>query len=557
LQNNNYREEKQMAVREMRADVVILGGGTGGCAAALAAAGAGARVVMTEETDWIGGQLTSQAVPPDEHEWIEKFGCTRSYKRFREGVRDYFRRHLPLTGEAMRDPYLNPGNGWVSPICHPPTIALAVLEAMLAPYTMSRRLTILPEHKPVSAETDVDKVSSVTVQSSRDGESTVISAPYFLDATELGDILPLAGVEYVTGSESSSQTGEPHALDEANPLDMQGITVCFAVDYCPGEDHTIERPRGYDFWRDYKADFWPDKQLSWYTSHVVPGVGTGAKEWSLFPELGKFPLWTYRRLIDKDLFTPGIFESDISLINNPQNDYWLGPIIEVDEAVAKVNLEASRQLSLSFLYWMQTEAPRHDGGQGYPGLRPRGDVVGTDDGLAKYPYIRESRRINAEYTIVEQDLNSDVRSDGGAKVYEDSVGVGGYHVDLHPSTGGRDYVKLDPYPFQIPLGALIPERVENLLPACKNIGTTHLTNGCYRLHPVEWNVGEVAGTLAAHCVREGLNPRQVRNDRELLESFLHVLTSQGVELEWPKPGTFESNTEEYRREHSIPLNLRT
>jgi hypothetical protein len=206
---------------------------------------------------------------------------------------------------------------------------------------------------------------------------------------------------------------------------------------------------------------------------------------------------------------------------------------------------------------MQTEAPRSDGRSGYPSLRPRGDVMGTDNGLAKYPYIREARRIKAEYTIVEQDLNSEVRSDGGAKEYEDSVGVGGYHVDLHPSTGGRDYVKLDPYPFQIPLGALIPERVENLLPAGKNIGTTHLTNGCYRLHPVEWNVGEVAGSLAAHCVRKGLNPRQVRNDRELLENFLSVLTTQGVELEWPKPGTFESNTEEYRREHSIPLNLRT
>ena len=50
-------------------------------------------------------------------------------------------------------------------------------------------------------------------------------------------------------------------------------------------------------------------------------------------------------------------------------------------------------------------------------------------------------------------------------------------------------------PFEIPLGALLPERVENLLPACKNIGTTHITNGCYRLHPVEWNIGEAAGAL--------------------------------------------------------------
>ena len=47
-----------------------------------------------------------------------------------------------------------------------------------------------------------------------------------------------------------------------------------------------------------------------------------------------------------------------------------------------------------------------------------------------------------------------------------------------------------------PLGALIPVRAENLLPANKNIGTTHITNGCYRLHPVEWSIGEAVGALA-------------------------------------------------------------
>ena len=64
----------------LRADVVIAGGGLGGCAAALAALRNGLRVVLTEETDWIGGQLTQQAVPPDEHRWIESHGCTQSYR---------------------------------------------------------------------------------------------------------------------------------------------------------------------------------------------------------------------------------------------------------------------------------------------------------------------------------------------------------------------------------------------------------------------------------------------------------------------------------------------
>src|SRR4051794_16134641 len=72
---------------ERRADVVILGGGCGGCAAALAAARAGRQVLLTEETDWLGGQLTQQAVPPDEHPWVEIFGVTRTYRDFRNRVR--------------------------------------------------------------------------------------------------------------------------------------------------------------------------------------------------------------------------------------------------------------------------------------------------------------------------------------------------------------------------------------------------------------------------------------------------------------------------------------
>ena len=73
--------------RELAVDLVIIGGGMGGIAAALAASRAGLRVIMTEETDWIGGQLTSQAVPPDEHAQIETFGGTKSYQAFRRGVK--------------------------------------------------------------------------------------------------------------------------------------------------------------------------------------------------------------------------------------------------------------------------------------------------------------------------------------------------------------------------------------------------------------------------------------------------------------------------------------
>jgi hypothetical protein len=114
------------------------------------------------------------------------------------------------------------------------------------------------------------------------------------------------------------------------------------------------------------------------------------------------------------------------------------------------------------------------------------------------------------------------------------VGVGSYRIELHPSSGGDNYIDVSSLPFQVPLGALLPRRVENLLPACKNLGVTHITNGCYRLHPVEWNVGEAAGALAAFCLARKEPPRQVRKDKKLLADFQALLRGDGVELEWPK-----------------------
>jgi hypothetical protein len=131
-------------------------------------------------------------------------------------------------------------------------------------------------------------------------------------------------------------------------------------------------------------------------------------------------------------------------------------------------------------------------------------------------------------------LTGKPRDEVAAERFADAVGVGSYRIDLHPTSGGDNYLDISSLPFQIPLGALLPQRVENLLPACKNLGVTHLTNGCYRLHPVEWNVGEAAGALAAFCVRHREPPRRVRKDGKLLEAFQDALLDAGVELEWPR-----------------------
>ena len=540
--------------RELKADVVIVGGGTGGCGAALAAARNGRQVIMVEETDWIGGQLTAQAVPPDEHPWIEQFGATQSYRDFRERVRAYYRRNYPLTPDARARWNLNPGNGWVSPLCHEFRVGLAVLNEMLASYVSGGRLQILLKHEAVSAETQGDRVQAVTVKNLESGNLLTLTAPFFLDATELGDLLPMTKTEYVTGAESQKQTGEPHAAAEPQPDNMQGITYCFAIDYLPGEDHTIDKPAEYDFWHDYVPKLtppWPGRLLSLLSTqpktlepYQFSFDPTSQDQGLLSDRRPEYynNLWSYRRIADRRNFASGTYPSSISLVNWKENDYWLGNVCEVSDEEAARNLQRAKQLSLALLYWLQTESPRPDGGAGWRGVRLRKDIVGTEDGLAKYPYIREGRRIKAEFTILEQHVGTEARmkvtgkslAEVTAEVFADSVGVGSYRIDLHPSTGGTNYIDISSLPYQIPLGALIPQRMENLLPACKNLGTTHITNGCYRLHPPEWNIGESAAMLAAYCVEKQSMPRQVRNTPNMLADFQKVIQSQGIEIHWPQ-----------------------
>jgi len=83
-------------------DIAVIGGSLGGVAAALAACDAGASVVLTEATDWLGGQATSQGVSAlDEHRYIETFGATRRYAAFREAIRDHYRRRYGIAAMPM------------------------------------------------------------------------------------------------------------------------------------------------------------------------------------------------------------------------------------------------------------------------------------------------------------------------------------------------------------------------------------------------------------------------------------------------------------------------
>jgi hypothetical protein len=540
----NIRAMTVTSQREIAADLAIVGGGLGGCAAALAALRSGRSVVLTEPTDWIGGQLTAQAVPPDEHPWIEQFGANASYQVLRKAIRDEYRRSFSLTESARSQRFLNPGNGSVSRLCHEPRVALAALTAALAQFVSSGRLLVLLNHEPIQCEVQGDRVRAALVCDRGSGQERALLAPYFLDASELGDLLPLAQVEFVTGAESQAKTGEPHAPSQLQPDNQQAITCCFAADYLDGQDHTIDRPAEYDFWRSYIPALnppWPGRLLD--LTYCDPITLKPASR-GFDPRGSGHGLWVYRRVLDPCNFRPGSYpgSSGTTLVNWPQNDYWLGPLVgaSVTPAAAERHIARAKQLSLSLLYWLQTECPRPDGKLGWKGLRLRPDLVGTEDGLAKAPYIRESRRIEAEFTVVEEHVGAEARrriknsNTVQAESFPDSVGIGSYRIDLHPSTGQNNYIDISSLPFQIPLGALVPKRVENLLPACKNLGTTHITNGCFRLHPVEWSIGESAGALAVYCLDVREPPRAIRNSPKHLAAFQSRLIAQGIEIAWPQ-----------------------
>lgn len=509
----------------LKTDIAIYGGSLGGVLAAYSAAKCGLNVALFEPTAWIGGQLTSQAVPPDEHQWIERTGCTASYRAYRNKVRDYYRNHPYIVDELKRKEFFCPGGSTVSRLAHPPRLALRFLEEMLQPFVDTGVLNVYCNCELKAVRTAGDEIVSFTVAGDYCGD---VTARLFLDGSDTGELIAKSGCEYAVGAESREETGELGAPEREDRADMQPVTWSAAVEDRLHGDYTIDKPPEYEFFRRLRTPYDDYPVLSMYG----PDSSTGrAKRFGFYDgerdERGNrlFGLFSYRRIVCASHFTDGYVPYDVTMLNWPQNDYFLGNLFDCADAQEHAYL--AKQLTLSLLYWLQTEAERADGGKGYRNLALSRDVLGTQDGLTMSAYIRESRRIKSLFTVTETDIRK-----GGKADFADSVGVGSYPIDLHITTKSHSFFYEPSELFTIPLGALIPVRMRNLLPACKNIGTTHLTNGCYRLHPVEWNIGESCGLLAAYSLQNGVSVREIYKNAETLARFRTFLKENGIQLDW-------------------------
>ena len=525
---------------EIHYDVLVVGASLGGVAAALRAGAMGASTCLIDESAWVGGQFTSQGVcKPDETKYVETVGSNALYRDFRHLCRAHYRNNYRLSAKgALLNPF-DAGSAFDTPpprFAAEPKVADAILKQMLS---QAANVHYRPNTTVTSAELAGDAIAAIDANGP-DGSAIRYTASVYLDATDLGELLPrvLRADEWVVGAEAA-QPGEfeiphyvPGAPATARPEWIQPITFCIALERMPSGDYTIQKPENYDAL----------KALQGYDRS--DGLATMFYESDPQYTMTK---WNYRRYLCADNFADPSFPNDLSMINTAGNDYQGACIPGASAAADLAVIAAAKEAALGYLYWLQTECPRdgEPGSFGYPELRPNPDAWGTADGIAPTPYIRESRRILALKTIVRDEIRAPYSSGGvteqdppnsgpRAALFEDTCGIGAYsYMDCHALSGnGAPGFWIDSLPAQIALGALVPRRVTNFVAACKNVGTTHFTNGLYRLHPIEWAVGEAAGALAAFSVRNGVLARDVRGTTHLLRAYQRRLLEAGVPLYW-------------------------
>jgi hypothetical protein len=493
----------------MKADLLVVGDSLGGVLAAHTAVQAGHRVVWAVQHPWWGGQLTSQAVPPDEHRLIERGGCSRSYRVFRDAMHAHYRAQSGFLDAGQMTEGCNPGDGWVSRLCMEPAVAHCYLRELLAPSLASGRLQIV-QGLPEAAIRDGRRVRSVRIA----GQG--IEAAIFIDATETGALLPLAGLPYRLGKESKAEFSEVLAPELADRLDQQPVTWVLALRRHAVPGPVIAQPEAYSFWRQHVVPHYGFAQFS----ACMPGSKTGeVAHLPFFASGSTLDWWRYRRVVASHQWRGG--RDEVSLVNWAQNDYALQPLLDGPLSEADVGL-AARELSLCFLHWLQTEA-------GHPELQPAPDVTGTVDGLAQALYVRESRRLRGLETLTQNDLST---ADFVPMQHEKSVGVAWYNLDIHPTVRSGHGLNAKGRPYVLPLGIFLSADCDNLLPACKNLSVTHLASASTRVHPTEWLAGEVAAHIASHMLRHGLSPVQLHDDPAQVRALQASLQAAGIPTAW-------------------------
>lgn len=473
----------QRQVRSTETEVLVIGGGTGGTAAAIQSARLGVKTVLVEPTNMLGGMLTAAGV-----------SCTDGNDQLPSGMWEEFRQALYKHYGRKR---LN--TGWVSNTNFEPKVGDSIFKAWAG---KEKNLQVYYGYEFESVQKRENKVTGATLQNKDNTEVLRIKATVVIDGTELGDVFAAAGAAYDLGMDDPAVSGEKEAREKNNII--QDLTWAAVLkDYGAGADKTIAKPEGYD----------PQKFYCTCTDapcHDKPWNGD------------KFKMLNYGKLPR----SPGATQ-DKYMLNWPPfgNDIYLN-VVEEKPEVRRMKYDSAKQHTLGFIYFMQTEL-------GMKNIGLADDEL--DGGMALIPYNREGRRVKG---VVRMNINH-IKNPYDHTLYRTGISVGDYPVDHHHARypGKVPEIEFPPIPaFTVPMGTLIPEKIDGLIVCEKGISVTNIVNGTTRLQPVVLLTGQAAGVLAAKTIQLKKKVREVpvrAVQEELLKAKAYLMPFTDVKPDDP------------------------
>lgn len=479
----------------------------------------GASVLVIEPSSWIGGQATAAGVSTMDDMSRQKSGI---YLEFINRIANYYNSR----GKSMGTCY------WDSrSTAFEPHIGQEVLAGMINEARRRGTLDFLMSSNIISVQKNKRTVTGITAQLS-DKSRRNYTCKVLIDATEYGDILPLAKTAYRIGNSVSGFINSESMI--------QDITWVAILHKYTGGIPSHLRPRsplpGYDLAKRN------------YESYVTSEGFNFRNTYPIATPVNFVTHNAYRGLPDSS--NPYSYDADkdnrayiTKTSVNWGNDYpgtygWNGkrglPAAYLEDKNFRLQAEREALIkTLHFIWYVQNELGEEwsvaddeyknrvlpEAARNLP--RDWQEIVRR---MPVIPYVRESRRIIAKHTLTSHELlqNSLSYRDGQTShEFPDSIAIGGYILDLHGAATDSDMewqleeransviTNRPRGPFQVPMNILIPDDTEGLIAAEKNLSMSRLAAGALRLQPITMMTGQAAGALAAVSVREGKVPREI------------------------------------------------
>jgi hypothetical protein len=397
--------------------------------------------------------------------------------------------------------------------CYEPSAIRKIMQQMIDEVNRGEygqgRIDLILEDRVVRVLASGDTVTGAVT-----ARGLTLTSKILIDATEYGDVLPLTPARYRSGRSIGNDHGKSCTQDLTYTLVIRkypnGVPDKLVMKHEPPE-YQKWLPRLRAQWRN-------DGNPS---SLILP-IDFGNHN-------------AYRGLPDSanpEPYTANQHELITRTVINWFNDYPTQTDI-FDRAERKKILCEAKLKTLANLYYLQHDMEHGDWSvaddEGYDTAYSRSEnscpnipaeFKEIEAHFPAIPYIRESQRLVGEYTLTGGDLRRERQGGISVAGFTDSIAVGDYADDLHACDAPNDFeFDLEHLsdrapgfrsgPFEVPLRALIPEKVDGLLAAEKNISESRLANGATRLQPITMLTGQAAGALAALAVRENKQPRAV------------------------------------------------